>query len=433
VGRGALSGRAGAPAAALAVALAAIGWAGPVRAESPRELERVACPEAEGKRVIVQLAPGAAAPRPVAVITAALCASGEFAVVSDEELAAALAELGFAQPWDGFRQVAEALEVSALITVRRQGQRITVTLRDGSSGERVVRRFPQRGPRALDGPKFWEAFRPALARAQPPAPPPAGADPDLEIENAGDDIARPDRPPARSPRLDAAVGSRFVGRTLRYTDDLFEAIPTYELLAAPALAIELAAYPAALAGRRGPLARLGVTASFERVFGLSSEGSGLAGRTPTSSYAYRGGLVAHLPLGPLEGTLGACYGNHVFRIITAGAGGVPAVAYRHLCLGGAIRWAQRRFALVGEGAYLHVFSPGQIGGAAYFPRSQVAGVEGALVVAVPIGASFEVRAGAGLRRFFYTMNPEPGDPYIAGGAVDQYPSAIVRLAYRLGP
>jgi hypothetical protein len=374
-----------------------------------------------------------AAPRPIAVITTALCASGEFAVLSDAEIEAGLARLGLAQPWEGFREVAEELEVAAFIMVRRQGRRITVTLREGASGERVVRRFPQRGPQALDGPKFWEAFRPALARAH--VPPPSGAEEGgdaEEVELAGDEVGHPVSGSSKPLLLDAAVGSRFVGRRLRYTDDLFEAIPTYDLLAAPAFAVEVAAYPAAMAGRRGPLARIGVRASFERVFGLSSEGSGLAGRAPTRSHAYRGGLVAHLPLGPIEGTLAACYGDHVFRIDAASAGGVPAVAYKHLCAGGAIRWAHRRFALEGEGAYLHVLSAGQIGGAAYFPRSRVAGVEGSLLAAVPLGASIEVRAGVALRRFFYTMNPEPGDPYIAGGAVDQYPSAILRLAYRLG-
>jgi hypothetical protein len=47
--------------------------------------------------------------------------------------------------------------------------------------------------------------------------------------------------------------------------------------------------------------------------------------------------------------------------------------------------------------------------------------------ALPKG--FEPRAGVEYTRFFSTFKPEPGDPYIAGGALDQYLALRVGLAY----
>jgi len=34
------------------------------------------------------------------------------------------------------------------------------------------------------------------------------------------------------------------------------------------------------------------------------------------------------------------------------------------------------------------------------------------------------------RRYFYAMNPKPGDPLIAGGALDEYVTLTAALAVR---
>ena len=43
----------------------------------------------------------------------------------------------------------------------------------------------------------------------------------------------------------------------------------------------------------------------------------------------------------------------------------------------------------------------------------------------------DVRLATDLRRYFFKFNPEVGDPYVAGGAVDQYPGLSLLLGVRL--
>ncbi|MBL9016862.1 MAG: hypothetical protein JNL83_21925, partial [Myxococcales bacterium] len=40
----------------------------------------------------------------------------------------------------------------------------------------------------------------------------------------------------------------------------------------------------------------------------------------------------------------------------------------------------------------------------------------------------DVQARLDLRRYFFAMNPEPGDPWIAGGATDQYFGGAIGFA-----
>jgi hypothetical protein len=56
----------------------------------------------------------------------------------------------------------------------------------------------------------------------------------------------------------------------------------------------------------------------------------------------------------------------------------------------------------------------------WFPRSDVGGVEGAAGIGYMVTEEVEVQAGIDVRRYFFTMNPEPGDRWIAGGGADQY-------------
>jgi hypothetical protein len=52
-----------------------------------------------------------------------------------------------------------------------------------------------------------------------------------------------------------------------------------------------------------------------------------------------------------------------------------------------------------------------------------------LYVTFVLPAGFETRAGVEYTRFFSTFKPEPGDSYVAGGALDQYLALRVGIAY----
>jgi hypothetical protein len=55
-----------------------------------------------------------------------------------------------------------------------------------------------------------------------------------------------------------------------------------------------------------------------------------------------------------------------------------------------------------------------------FRDGSVGGMDLSVGVALPIKAGFEARLGFNYTRYFYSFYPNPGDPYIAGGALDEY-------------
>jgi hypothetical protein len=87
-------------------------------------------------------------------------------------------------------------------------------------------------------------------------------------------------------------------------------------------------------------------------------------------------------------------------------------------------------ALLAAADYLDVTSTGEIGSAARFPRLSVGGVEGKLGMALSLFSPWEARIIFDYRRYFYSFNPQPGDPYIAGGALDEYFTVTAGLAAR---
>ena len=54
-----------------------------------------------------------------------------------------------------------------------------------------------------------------------------------------------------------------------------------------------------------------------------------------------------------------------------------------------------------------------------------------LAVSFAVLKNVEIKAGIDYTRFGYKMNPKPLDPYIAGGALDDYKGMSVALSYML--
>lgn len=72
-----------------------------------------------------------------------------------------------------------------------------------------------------------------------------------------------------------------------------------------------------------------------------------------------------------------------------------------------------------------------LGSAAWFPRITGAGVEAHAGATWRARGPVSVHARADLRRYFFDVNPEVGDPYIVGGAVDQYLALVLGLSLAL--
>ena len=146
-------------------------------------------------------------------------------------------------------------------------------------------------------------------------------------------------------------------------------------------------------------------------------------------------LLGRLPVRGAEVTLSAVYGWQDFSISgeeDPARPEIPNVTYRFLRGGAGLRMdVKPRVALLASAAYLHVLDSGQIATPAYFPRLTVAGVEAGLGAAWQFSSPWEARVGVDYRRYFFSMNPEPGDRLVAGGALDNYVVATAALGLRL--
>jgi hypothetical protein len=78
-------------------------------------------------------------------------------------------------------------------------------------------------------------------------------------------------------------------------------------------------------------------------------------------------------------------------------------------------------------SYLGVLSTGPLG--TYFTRARVGGVEGRAGAAYTLARGVELSLEASYTRFFYSLNPQPGDAYVAGGALDQLLRGSLGVAY----
>ncbi|MCA9669579.1 MAG: hypothetical protein KC503_28485 [Myxococcales bacterium] len=234
--------------------------------------------------------------------------------------------------------------------------------------------------------------------------------------------------------LELGAGAEFFSRNLRYNDDLFGAMRPYELPLSPAVAAHVDWYPAAHF-KRGFISHIGISAAFRYAIGISSDTS-TGAAFPTSSFMVRAGLIARIPGPRYLVYLTAGWGMESFSIDDGDGESkpeIPSVSYQFVRLGGGGRirvW--RRLWLLGSLAYLLVVSQGEIASETYFPRAKAGGFEGKIELAYGIWRGLMVRGGFSLRRYFLSMNPEPGDRNVAGGAIDQFINFNVGLVYRFG-
>jgi hypothetical protein len=267
-----------------------------------------------------------------------------------------------------------------------------------------------------------------------PAAPPAPAEPATEA--APSEAPERDSTSARA-RRPHEVGQElfqlslaFEGamRHFSYTDGLTRNLRNYDLNAAPAAAAEGAIYP--LATTRIAVARdIGAVFGYARAFALQSATSdGTKYSTDWSRYyvgaRYR--IRTGSGASPIFGLTGA-YGAESFEFGGAPNATLPSVAYQFVQASADARVPIGRFSIFADVGYLFVLSGGAV--ADRFPKSSIGGIEAKLGASFTVIPSLEVRLAASYRRFFYTMNPTPGDGYVAGGALDELSGLQGGLAY----
>ena len=220
-----------------------------------------------------------------------------------------------------------------------------------------------------------------------------------------------------------AVGPRVVNRRFNYKSDIFQALTTFQVPAMVAMAVDAESY----------YSHFGVAGSFFYVPEFNSAVNGnSADPFPTTSMSFIAGARYRHTLAGITAHLAADYGGHNFTIKgeSVEKPPIPNVRYRFARAGAGARveLVPRLRAAV-EGGYRHVLSAGEIASDAYFPRLGVAAFDAKAAVSVTVYGTWQVELAGTLERYFYSMNPEPGDAMVAGGAADQYLGGQLLLKY----
>ncbi len=144
----------------------------------------------------------------------------------------------------------------------------------------------------------------------------------------------------------------------------------------------------------------------------------------------RAGAVGRIPLGAFEVNIGLGYALQTFSIAAASGGvtrpNIPNVGFGGLrpSLGGTVHFTPV-FHLHFGGAYQVLLSKGEFGSSTFFPRATGGGADFWVSVGVRPVSFFEIRMQGDYGRYFFSLKPEVGDPYIVGGALDQYVSGTI--------
>jgi hypothetical protein len=80
------------------------------------------------------------------------------------------------------------------------------------------------------------------------------------------------------------------------------------------------------------------------------------------------------------------------------------------------------------GGYRYLFGMGGLTEATWFPRATGAGLDVSAGVAFHVTTWLDLQARIDTRRYFFAMHPAIGDPWIAGGATDDYIGGAIGLA-----
>jgi hypothetical protein len=209
------------------------------------------------------------------------------------------------------------------------------------------------------------------------------------------------------------------GRRFAYNDALTANLRGYQVPGVPLAQIDVALFPF---GGKGTLRDLGFDVTYERSLYLESqtpEGMAVDGTWSRLEAVALWRMRARKTTGPIV-TLGGGFGMHEFSF-AEGSGiddELPTVSYTYLRAGAGLLFPSGRWAFGVDGAWLPVLSGGDL--MDRFPNATAQGVDVRATATIRLGRRWEARFALDYARYFYDMNPEPGDRYVAGGALDEF-------------
>jgi hypothetical protein len=245
--------------------------------------------------------------------------------------------------------------------------------------------------------------------------------------------------PAANDALDAApwvrieLGARVFQRSLSWRDDVLKQLPSYQLPLGPAATLDVELYPLAHL-TQSALTGLGVVSSFEQSLGINSKGpDGEA--YETTAMRFRVGAQFVLPFSRLSLRATAGWSMRSFGLSSVSVTGVPKVNLPNVRYGAVRAGLGLGLRLAGPlsfelgAAYQFVLDEGELSSAAYFARAKAAGADFTVAFRLRVLTNVELSLGAEYERFWVSLYPEPGDPWVAGGALDDYRSLTLRLGW----
>ena len=228
----------------------------------------------------------------------------------------------------------------------------------------------------------------------------------------------------------ASLAFEIGGRRFVYSDPITSNARDYDVFGAPIVAAAVELYPAATTTI--PFVKdLGLTGSFARAFGISSA-TKAGTKLGTTWMRAGGGLRARFRPGSTTGPMLGINGGLNFTTFTFDApptlaDAAPGVTYVSLRGGIDARIPFWRMALLLDVGYDGALSAGTVHDR--FTGATVGGLDGGVGFAILIASGFEARLTAHYTRYFYAFDPVPGDPHVAGGAVDELLGLGIGVAY----
>jgi hypothetical protein len=405
------------------------------------------------------------------VIGATLTKDPDFVFVRGTSVAAEAEKIGVSlEDPVGRIAVAELLELNGMVSGRafKRGANYyaVVEAHQGRDGETIeTLKLRRRSLRSL-GTALAQRLKPPLKAALAPLPPPSepGAGLSLnalpasteEDEAAASARAEPERQRERRPRgadarsrspLRTTLGFNTFFRTFDFNDiarnDAGLARP-YESSFSPAIAVAVEWFPVAHFQDEGWLRNLGVGIDADYAFGLSSTDTFTDPDNPlefpTNSFSFIGSLLGRLPLGASEVGAEVGFGTDRFSLDPDGSGaeaGTPNVEYTFIRLGGNGRWRViPQLELGASAAYRAVLDGGEVASEDFFPNASIGAFDAEVVAGTPLLDPIYFELGANYQHYFYSLNPEAEDAStqqgtVIGGALDQYVTLFLRLAFVL--
>jgi hypothetical protein len=448
--------------------------------------------EAAGKRIGVPKFEGAHEAAVRKKVMQSLKAHG-YELVRSREIQEAMSRTGAAaDSRDGLKTLAKELALSAIVTGEVASKRAKLVIHDGADGSVLGdASFAGANPHKLAkavGLTFWKKLGPDVGRGHvpadakkpgkssgavapeddegtergegegtgdheegEPAPPKASEQPSTSSPGGApgqaaivSDEQEGEAPGAGSalssgrPWLDFELGAGGVNRRLTFNQILTPGLLSYKLGVGPIAVANLVVYPFAPLSS-GVLGNIGVEGELQQGFATSStltmNGTSTTYNNVTHDYA--GGARFRVPFaGADEVFVSGTYGEDSYLFTGRSSANVlqsPDTIYRYARpgLGLHLKIAGRLSVSLG-GGYRVVLNHAGSQFHQFFPGSKVAGADAELEVRCALSPRFQLRAGLEWRRYWFALNSQTGDAYVASSAVDQSFAFTARIAILLG-